>query len=400
MVQTAGLKDNSSEYDPDRTLEDFSKEFILKLSYEYISVFNQIMGYWWLHTQPIFSEVDAAKDLAVAAFVRYARETIPKMAEITNIKLPVSNVVDTIKVCQLMPDGYANPDIYCADNFVRTPNNIIIKVIKCQALEVVEESMPDQIDFVCREVEPLIMPEYYASFNPDMKVESIKLPPRKGKDDCPCMWEAYVEPRDGGVETMSRTKEEEIPGEIPDNSGPFEPNRRLEDFNKGFLVKLAREYCSDCMKMFKSYEIEVQARAGTERTIKAEIGAWTMLNAATFGKFAELSNIPVPVTNAIDAIKVTQILFDGYANPRNRTALHEVKSHNHVVITCTHCGTLEYNEKHQPEIIVPFCQKVEPAVFQSRYATLNPNFQIIPLKLPPREKRGEVACQWELKLRS
>ena len=124
------------------------------------------------------------------------------------------------------------------------------------------------------------------------------------------------------------------------------------------------------------------------------------LNAGTVGKFAELSNIPVPVTSAIDAIKVTQILFDGYANPRNRTAIHEIKDPNDVIITCTHCGTLEYNEKHQPETIAPFCQRVEPAVFQSRYAILNPNFEITPIKLTPRKDGDEIACQWELKLKS
>jgi len=400
MVQTVELRDNSGEYNPDRKLEDFSKEFILKLSHEYVLVFNQIQGYWWLQWERIFGGGDAAKDLAVAAFVRYARETIPKMAKTTNIELPVSNVVDAVKVCQLMPDGYANPDIYWADHFVRTPNDVIVKVVKCQALEVLEESMPDKINFVSREVEPEIMPKYYEAFNPAMKVETIKLPPRESKDDYPCAWEAYIEPRDGGVETMSRTKEEEIPGEIPDNSGPFDPNRKFEDFSKDFLVKLAREYCSDCMKIFKCYENEVQARAGVEKTMEAEIGAWTMLNAGIVEEFAKISNIPVPVTNAIDAIKVTQILFDGYANPRNRTALHEIKSPNHVVITCTHCGTLEYNEKHQPEIIVPFCQRVEAAAFQARYKALNPNFEITPIKLPPRENRDEIACQWELKLKS
>jgi hypothetical protein len=68
-------------------------------------------------------------------------------------------------------------------------------------------------------------------------------------------------------------------------------------------------------------------------------------------------------------------------------------------MTIDDCRALAYWEKEgKEEWINMFCRQEEPAIVEAYARHVNPAIKMTALKLPPREKKDDVSCQWEFKL--
>ena len=188
--------------------------------------------------------------------------------------------------------------------------------------------------------------------------------------------------------------------ELMDNGGPYNPDRRYEDFSKEFLIKLLKAYqrAYILLEGFWGTEVKNTGKLDEEDIINCEVGVWTRIANTVQTGIAELSNIELPVKDVVEALKVWQIQPDASINPDVFLSKADIIDNNHVIFTLLRCRSLEWLEKHTPERIEPICHGLEVAAYQAYCSALHPDMTMRPLKLPPRQSKDEIACQWEIKL--
>ncbi len=186
-----GLQDNSSEYDPNRKLEDFSVAFLANLAREYARAYLAMDGFWNGAVRQRVGDKEAL-DCELVVWRRIANYVIPRIARLANIELPVKDVVEAIKVWQIGPD-YAAPDIYRIRYDIKDNNHAVGTVSYCAALERYERDAPEIIETLCHVVEVAAAEAQCYALHPRMKMTPLKLPPRKSPDEIACQWEFKIE---------------------------------------------------------------------------------------------------------------------------------------------------------------------------------------------------------------
>ncbi|MFC1944360.1 DUF6125 family protein [Chloroflexota bacterium] len=187
--------------------------------------------------------------------------------------------------------------------------------------------------------------------------------------------------------------------ELADNSGEYDPNRRLEDFSKGFLIELMREYARAYLAMDGFWNAEVARRIGYDAAMDCEEAVWKRIANYMLPRLARLTNISLPAADVLEAMKVLQLSPDD-VNPDIYKTERSIEDRNHVVVTIARCNTLEWFEENAPDRIATLCQRVEVAAIKEYYRVMNPNVKCDVLKIPPREGPDEIACQWGFRLES
>ncbi len=185
--------------------------------------------------------------------------------------------------------------------------------------------------------------------------------------------------------------------ELNDYSGEFNAGLKFEDFSKDWLVKYIRELMADYLKISEFWHNEVQKKFGQEQAMEFELTCFTRAANEIFPRIAKLGNIKLPVKDAMEAIKMLQLIPDNVTNDICRNT-YDIKDRNHVVMTVAKCGVLEFFEKKAPDRIYSCCQTVDVGITKAYFRALNPSIEVEPLKLPPRSNPGEVPCIWDIKL--
>ena len=184
---------------------------------------------------------------------------------------------------------------------------------------------------------------------------------------------------------------------LKDNSGEYDPGRKLEDFSPQFLAELAREYAGAYLAMDGFWNGAVTRCSGMKQAMDCDLVVWRRMAKYMLPRIARLVNVDLPVQDLLEALKVWQISPD-QVTPDIYTIEYDIKDRNHVIGTVTRCATLERFEESAPEIIQTLCHGVEVAAVEAQCRVLHPEMRVTPLKLPPRRSRDEIACQWEYRL--
>jgi len=186
-------------------------------------------------------------------------------------------------------------------------------------------------------------------------------------------------------------------GDLHDNRGEFDPNRRLEDFTSDFLASLAMEYARAYLAMDGFWNGAVTQKSGKDAAMDCELLVWRRMATYALPKIARLAEIELPVRDLLEALKVWQITPD-QVTPDIYKIEYDVKDRNHVIGTVTYCATLERLEKSAPDMIIPLCHRVEVDAVEAQCRVLHPGIKATALKLPPRSSPNEIACQWDYRL--
>ena len=186
-----GLQDNAGEYDPNRKLEDFSVDFLANLAREYARTYLATDGFW---NGAVTQRVGAkeALDCELVVWQRIAKYVIPRIAELTNIQLPVKDVFEAVKLWQINPQN-VTPDIFKISYEIKDNNCAVGTVTYCAALERYEKYAPEIIETLCHKVEVAAAEAQVRILHPRMKMTALKLPPRKSLDEIACQWEFKIE---------------------------------------------------------------------------------------------------------------------------------------------------------------------------------------------------------------
>ncbi len=181
------LKDYSGPIKDNLKLEDFSKEFLVKLAKEWQAVALKLEELWYKDLEERLGKGEA-DEWEKLFWAKQAKITLPRMAKLANIQ--VKDVVDAFKLGQLMiegPMGFQPLSTYEIVNGNR--NHVIWTAKRCLNLEYFEKADPGRIIHMCHDVEGFEIDKYFHVFFPDVKVTPLKLPPRKSRDETPCRWE-------------------------------------------------------------------------------------------------------------------------------------------------------------------------------------------------------------------
>jgi predicted nucleic-acid-binding Zn-ribbon protein len=183
----AELIDYSGKFNSDLKFDDFSKEWLIKYIREISSDYLKISEYWQNEVQKKFGQKQAM-EFELACFTRAANEIFPRIARLANIQIPIKDVIEGLKMLQLIPDNVST-GIYKNTYDIKNRDHVVMTVAKCGTLEFFEKKAPERIYSLCQTVDVGITKAYFRALNPDIEVEPLKLPPRKSKDEVPCIWD-------------------------------------------------------------------------------------------------------------------------------------------------------------------------------------------------------------------
>lgn len=185
--------------------------------------------------------------------------------------------------------------------------------------------------------------------------------------------------------------------ELKDYSRPLKDDLKLEDFSREFLIKLAKEWQGRYPLQEEVWYQLIKERVGQKEADEMEMMCNTRMAEINLPRMAKIANIKVKYM--VDVMKVFQLIVEGLMGFQPDST-YEIVNRNHVIWTVKRCLNLEYFEKMDPTRIVSFCQDKEERYLYIYTGILLPNCEIKALKLPPRESREEIACQWELKIKA
>ena len=181
------LQDYSGEFKPDLRMQDFSKDAFVRLWRACGALHLGLDEVWYGVIKERYGE-EIALELDSEVWRRQAIPELQRLSKAMNIQ--GDDVAALFKACQVGPSGGA-----VADMAYELKNNAhgILTFNRCLPLEWVEKygnpaRQKQMCDFDIRFFE--IWAKY---LNPKMKVNPLKLPPRKSKDEVPCIWEFKLE---------------------------------------------------------------------------------------------------------------------------------------------------------------------------------------------------------------
>jgi len=181
------LQDNCGDYDPNRRLEDFTTDFLAKLAREYARAYLAMDGIWNGTVTQRVGEKESM-DCELVVWQRMANYLLPKMAELTNIQLPVKDLVEALKIWQITPDQLV-PDVYRIRYDIKDSNHAVGTVTHCATLDRFEKGAPEMIETLCHGVEVSAVEAQCRVLHPEMKLTPLKLPPRQSPNEIACQWE-------------------------------------------------------------------------------------------------------------------------------------------------------------------------------------------------------------------
>ncbi len=185
-------------------------------------------------------------------------------------------------------------------------------------------------------------------------------------------------------------------GELDDYSGPFRPDLQMTDFSKEALVQLWQAGGKLYVGMDGLWYDMVKERYGEEAARELSDEIWLKRGASELETRRVRKAMNIWGDDVASFLKFLQV-DPGFAAIMDIKC--ELRDRNRGIATVIRCKVLEALEKQGDMSEVEYvCQHLEPIGFQAGVKQFNPKMKATPLKLPPRENRNEIACQWEYKL--
>ena len=176
------LNDYSGEFLPELEFADFSSDTLAELLSLYCKLYMALDGFWYLTTKErVGNEEALACD--INTWERHAKYEMAKISKQLNIR--GNDVVSVMKTIQITP--WLRQTQFKIE--VKNHNNAVLTVTYCPTLDALEREGEGRENEICNMVDRKLFQDYASFFNPNIKVESLRLPPRKSGDEICCQWQ-------------------------------------------------------------------------------------------------------------------------------------------------------------------------------------------------------------------
>ena len=180
------LVDYSGDYDPEFSHAKLSKATLLRLREVYADYVRAVDGFWYLFIKEKWGN-EVALEYDIAVWEKAMLFELKVISEILNIR--GNSVMTVLKYLQCNP-WWALTDYKIN---VLGENHAIITEYTCPTLFALEREGRGREEMQCNQVCPKIQQVRANYFNPRIKFNLIKSPPRESKDVICCQWELKLE---------------------------------------------------------------------------------------------------------------------------------------------------------------------------------------------------------------
>jgi len=182
-------------------------------------------------------------------------------------------------------------------------------------------------------------------------------------------------------------------GEMEDYSGEFRPDISLQDFSKEALERLWRATNKLYVGVDAIWQGLIEERYGKEVSLELERKVWRTQEIMEARRVDEAMNIRGDDVSCVFKFFQLDPGIGGIMETE-----YDLKDKNHGVFTVKSCQALGYFERHGKTDMQKFvCETLDKEGFQELVSEFfNPKMKMVPLKLPPRESKDDIACQWKV----
>jgi hypothetical protein len=182
--------------------------------------------------------------------------------------------------------------------------------------------------------------------------------------------------------------------DLPDYSGDFDPQLKLQYFSKEALIRLLVAASKLYTGIDPLWVAATRKRFGDRAAFDYDREIWQTGTLNEVRRVAKALNI---TGNDVAALfKYFQfspgfgVLFD---------IDWDLKDMNHGIMTVTRCNGVIWWERTGDHALQKFtCEEIEIPMFQRVASYFNPRMKATALKLPPRKSEQDIACRWEFKV--
>jgi hypothetical protein len=190
-----------------------------------------------------------------------------------------------------------------------------------------------------------------------------------------------------------RDKEADVK-ELPDYSGDFDPDLKLQDFSKDALIRLLVATGKLYVGVDPIWLATMRQIYGDRVAFDYDKQVWQAGTESEVHRVTKALNI---TGNDVAAVFKFFQFSPGFG------ALFDIdwdlKDRNHGIMTVTRCLGVVWWEKTGDEALQKFtCEELEIPLFQRIAEHFNPKMKATALKLPPRDSVNDIACRWEFKI--
>jgi len=158
------------------------------------------------------------------------------------------------------------------------------------------------------------------------------------------------------------------------------------------LLKLLRAYSEYVLKVDGYWYITVMNRWGNDIALDCDIEVWEKAKVFELKVMTEAYNMKGDDVETF--MKYIQ------THPWITMSKYEIdlRDANYATLTHITCPTLFAIEKEGSGREKRQCSEVDFKFMKVMAGFFNPDIQVTPLKLPPRESKDDICCKWEFKL--
>ncbi len=187
--------------------------------------------------------------------------------------------------------------------------------------------------------------------------------------------------------------------ELTDYSGGFVPQVSYEIFSKEALIKLLKVFSRNLLHIDALWFKRVTKEVSFDAALSWSTDIWDKQCQYDMKDVMKALNI---TGNDVETFFKTLQMVPGFPLVLMGYEM-DLKTKNHGFLTIHRCPTVDLYEKQGntgEEILDRVCHELEVPAFKALTLPVNPEIEMTCLKLPPREGKNDICCQWEFKLKA
>jgi hypothetical protein len=185
--------------------------------------------------------------------------------------------------------------------------------------------------------------------------------------------------------------------DMRDYSEAFQPGLHMTDFSKEALVRLWEVAGKMYTSLAGTYQRVLRERLGEQLALELDAEVWRRQTPVE----VRLCRRAMGITGDDVASLFKHLQVDPGAGGIWPEFDLELKDSNHGILTVKRCLALEHFERGGEAELARLkhtCEVLDGEGFQDTAALFHRRMKAMPLKLPPRNNKDEIACQWEFKV--